>query len=68
MKLNKKQQKLAENKVMGHAVIRGVAGSGKTSVGVARIPYLLEKFCVEKGKILFVTYNKCLIKQVIISS
>ena len=64
MKLNKEQQKLAESKVMGHAVIRGVAGSGKTSVGVARIPYLLEKFCMDNSKILFVTYNKSLIKYI----
>lgn len=64
MKLNMEQQKLAESKIMGHAVIRGVAGSGKTSVGVARIPYLLEKFCIEKDKILFVTYNKSLIKYI----
>lgn len=58
------QQKLAENKMMGHAVIRGVAGSGKTSVGVARIPYLLERFCIDEDKVLFVTYNKSLIKYV----
>ena len=49
---------------MGHAVIRGVAGSGKTSVGVARVPYLLEKFCIESDKILFVTYNKALTKYI----
>ena len=60
MKLNKEQLKLAENGAMGHAVIRGVAGSGKTSVGVARIPYLLEKYCTGQDKILFVTYNKSL--------
>lgn len=64
MKLNKEQQKLAENGAMGHAVIRGIAGSGKTSVGVSRIPYLMDKYCIEKDKILFVTYNKSLIKYI----
>ena len=64
MKLNKEQLKLAENGAMGYAVIRGVAGSGKTSVGVARIPYLLEKYCNGKDKILFVTYNKSLTKYI----
>ena len=58
------QQKLAESKMMGAAVIRGVAGSGKTSVGVARISYLLEHYCMEKEKVLFVTYNKSLIKYI----
>lgn len=64
MKLNIEQQKLAESKSMGANVIRGVAGSGKTSVGVARIAYLLEKYCMENDKILFVTYNKSLIKYI----
>ena len=64
MRLNMEQQKLAESKMMGAAVIRGVAGSGKTSVGVARISYLLEHYCMEKEKVLFVTYNKSLIKYI----
>ncbi len=64
MKLNKEQQKLAENGAMGHAVIRGIAGSGKTSVGVYRIPYLLEKYCDLGDKILFVTYNKSLTRYI----
>ena len=64
MKLNKEQLKLAENGAMGYAVIRGVAGSGKTSVGVARIPYLLEEYCNSQDKILFVTYNKSLTKYI----
>lgn len=64
MKLNKEQQKLAENGAMGHAVIRGIAGSGKTSVGVHRIPYLLEKYCKQGDKVLFVTYNKSLTKYI----
>lgn len=64
VRLNMEQQKLAESKIMGPAVIRGVAGSGKTSVGVARISYLLEHYCLENEKVLFVTYNKSLIKYI----
>lgn len=64
VKLNIEQQKLAESKTMGASVIRGVAGSGKTSVGVARISYLLEHYCKDEEKVLFVTYNKSLIKYV----
>ena len=64
VRLNMEQQKLVESKTMGAAVIRGVAGSGKTSVGVARIAYLLEHYCTENDKVLLVTYNKSLIKYI----
>ena len=64
MHLNREQLKLAENGAMGHALIRGIAGSGKTSVGVRRITYLLENYCYEKDKILFITYNRSLSKYI----
>lgn len=64
MKLNREQQKLAETGAMGHAVIRGIAGSGKTSVGVSRIAYLIQEYCIDKDRLLFVTFNKSLIKYI----
>lgn len=64
MKLNREQQKLAENGAMGHALIRGIAGSGKTTVGVRRIFYLLEKYCMGEDEVLFLTYNRSLCKYV----
>lgn len=64
MKLNREQQKLAENGAMGHGLIRGIAGSGKTTVGVQRVGYLLEKYCMGQDKVLFLTYNRSLCKYV----
>ena len=64
MYLNREQLKLAENGAMGHALIRGIAGSGKTTVGVRRITYLLENYCYENDKILFITYNRSLSKYI----
>ncbi|OON98538.1 MAG: hypothetical protein ATN35_00975 [Epulopiscium sp. Nele67-Bin004] len=58
MALNLEQQKIVESPLSGHAVIRGIAGSGKTTVGVERVKLLAEQS--PKGKILFVTYNKSL--------
>ena len=45
MRLNIEQQKLVNSKNVGHQVIRGIAGSGKTTVGVCRASYLLDNVC-----------------------
>lgn len=46
---------------MGQSIIRGVAGSGKTTVAVHRISFLLNNYCYDvNDKILMVTYNKSL--------
>ena len=42
----------------GHLLVIAGAGSGKTRVLTTRVAYLLEKYCMEKDKILFVTFNK----------
>lgn len=61
MQLNVEQQKLIQNKNLGHSLLKGVAGSGKTTVAVCRIPFLLQNYCIEKDDhILMVTYNKSL--------
>lgn len=65
MKLNVEQRRIIENKPNGHNLVRGVAGSGKTTVAVHKIPFLLKNYCYEKDdKILVVTYNKSLINYV----
>ena len=65
MQLNVEQRKLVQNKPAGHSLIRGVAGSGKTTVAVNRIPFLLENYCLDKDdKVLMVTYNKSLISYI----
>lgn len=60
MRLNKEQEKLAQNGAMGHALIRGIAGSGKTTVGVRRLFYLIETCCKTNDTLLFLTYNRSL--------
>lgn len=65
MQLNIEQQKMIHSKNMGHALIKGVAGSGKTTVAVHRIPFLLTNYCPnEDDKILMVTFNKSLTKYI----
>lgn len=62
MRLNKEQEKISYMKPSGHALIKGIAGSGKTTVGIYRIPFLLNNYCGEPDdSILLVTYNKTLV-------
>lgn len=61
MKLNIEQRKIIENKPNGHMLVKGVAGSGKTTVAVHKIPILLNNYCkANEDKVLMVTYNKSL--------
>lgn len=61
MQLNMEQKKLIQNMVMGQSMLKGVAGSGKTTVAVHRISFLLHNFCFSpQDKILMVTFNKSL--------
>lgn len=61
MELNVEQRKIVENKPNGHSLVKGVAGSGKTTVAVYRIPILLNNYCPEDNdNVLMVTYNKSL--------
>ena len=65
MKLNVEQRRIIENKPNGHILVKGVAGSGKTTVAVNKIPFLLKNYCYEKDdNVLVVTYNKSLINYV----
>ena len=62
MDLNAEQKKIAVQEPKGHFLIKGVAGSGKTSVGIFRIAFLLNNYCFARDDaILVVTYNKTLI-------
>lgn len=65
MQLNLEQKKLIQMDPSGHLLIKGVAGSGKTTVAVHRIPYLMNHHCHEKDdKILLVTFNKTLLNYI----
>lgn len=61
MQLNMEQKKLIRSTVMGHSMVKGVAGSGKTTVAVHRISFLLNHYCPDTDdRILMVTFNKSL--------
>lgn len=65
MQLNVEQRKLVQSKPAGHSLIKGVAGSGKTTVAVHRLPFLLENYCLDKDdRVLMVTYNKSLLNYI----
>lgn len=65
MKLNLEQRRIVELEPNGHLLIKGVAGSGKTTVSVKRIPFLLNHYCHNKDdKILLVTFNKTLLNYI----
>lgn len=62
MKLNVEQQKIIELEPNGHSMIKGVAGSGKTTVAIHRVLFLQKHYCPEKDdSILLVTFNKTLL-------
>ncbi|WP_319372135.1 S24 family peptidase [uncultured Ilyobacter sp.] len=62
MHLNKEQEKISYTKPSGPMLVKGIAGSGKTTVGVYRIPFLLNNYCFEPDdSILLMTYNKTLV-------
>lgn len=62
MELNVDQIRIVNNKPNGHVLIKGVAGSGKTTVAVSKLPMLINHYLEKNEKILFVTYNKTLIQ------
>lgn len=65
MKLNMEQRRIVEFEPSGHMLVKGVAGSGKTTVSVRRVPFLLNHYCHEEDdKILLVTFNKTLLNYI----
>lgn len=65
MKLNMEQRRIVELEPSGHMMIKGVAGSGKTTVAIRRISFLHQHYCHEEDdRILLVTYNKTLLNYI----
>lgn len=62
MQLNADQIRIVNNKPNGHVLVKGVAGSGKTTVAVSKMSVLANYYMNENDIILFVTYNKTLIE------
>ena len=61
--LNPEQDRLVRLDSRGHLLIRGVAGSGKTTVALYRAKYLSENYLdmFTANKILVLTYNRTLV-------
>ena len=65
MKLNMEQRRLVELEPNGHMMVKGVAGSGKTTVAIRRISFLQNHYTLEDNdSILLVTYNKTLLQYI----
>lgn len=65
MQLNVEQTRIIKAKPSGYSLLKGVAGSGKTTVAVNRIPFLVNHYCIDRDdKVLVVTYNKTLINYI----
>lgn len=64
MKLNIEQRKIIELEPVGHSLVKGVAGSGKTTVAIRRIGFLQKHYCPEDDHILLVTFNKTLLNYI----
>lgn len=65
MKLNVEQRRIVELEPSGQMLVKGVAGSGKTTVAIRRINFLKTHYCHEADdQILLVTYNKTLLNYI----
>ena len=65
MKLNMEQRRIVELEPGGPMLVKGVAGSGKTTVAIRRIHFLMDHYCHEEDdRILLVTYNKTLLNYI----
>lgn len=65
MKLNVEQRRIVELEPTGQMLVKGVAGSGKTTVAIRRINFLKTNYCHEADdQILLVTYNKTLLNYI----
>lgn len=65
MRLNVEQRKIIELEPAGHLLVKGVAGSGKTTVAIRRLSFLKEHYCPEDNdNVLLVTFNKTLLRYI----
>jgi len=49
MQLNLEQKKLIQLEPSGHCLVKGMAGSGKTTVAIHRIPHLMHCRWIHSG-------------------
>lgn len=61
MELSVDQIRIVNSKTKGQSLIKGVAGSGKTTVALFKLIQMQQQKTLQKEKVLVVTYNKTLI-------
>ena len=61
IELTSEQIKVLKNKSKGSCLIKGVAGSGKTTIALYKIMSILKEIENTNEKILLFTYNRTLI-------
>lgn len=61
IELTSEQIKVLNSKSKGHCLVKGVAGSGKTTLALYKIMDILKEID-RKESVLLLTYNKLLIK------
>lgn len=62
LQLNQEQKRIINVKPNGHSLLKGVVGSGKTTIAVTRLLFLLHNYCFDvDDRIMLVTYNKTLV-------
>lgn len=58
MQLDAAQKRVIQSKFLGHSLVRGATGSGKTTIAVNRSIYLKNNYCLyETDKILMIAQN-----------
>lgn len=62
MDLSIEQERIIRAKTSGQSLIRGVAGSGKTTVALFKLAAMQQQKALENEKVLLVTYNRTLQK------
>lgn len=64
IELTSEQIKVLNSKSQGNCLIKGVAGSGKTTIALHKVIRILEEVEHTEEKVLLVTYNKTLVQYI----
>lgn len=64
IELTSEQIKVLNSKSQGNCLIKGVAGSGKTTIALHKVIRILEEIEHTEEKVLLVTYNKTLVQYI----
>ena len=62
--LSPEQNKIANLPKNGIVIVKGIAGSGKTTVGIHRLKYIVNNIALEGDSIAYLTFNKTLISYI----